>query len=108
LAAQGLARELVPVRRPVCDGLMSAFLSYSIVGLVSGCIYALTATGLVVTYTTSGVFNFAHGAIGMIAAFSYWQLSDPVQGWGLPTPIALILVLGVFAPLLGATIDRVL
>ena len=33
---------------------MDALLSFTIVGLVSGCIYALTALGLVVTYTTSG------------------------------------------------------
>ncbi|HUR15071.1 MAG TPA: ABC transporter permease, partial [Mycobacteriales bacterium] len=84
---------------------MSAFLSYSIVGLVSGCIYALTATGLVVTYTTSGIFNFAHGAIGMMAAFSYWQLT---VAWGWPAWVALPGVLLVGAPLTGALVERVL
>ena len=33
-----------------------------ILGLVSASIYAVAASGLVVTYTTSGIFNFAHGA----------------------------------------------
>ena len=84
---------------------MSSFLTYSVIGIVVGCIYALTATGLVVTYTTSGVFNFAHGAIGMIAAFSYWQLT---VGWGVPPVLALIVVLLVGAPLFGALIERVL
>lgn len=84
---------------------MSAFLSFTVVGLVAGCIYALTASGLVVTYTTSGVFNFAHGAIGMIAAFAYWELSVN-QHW--PTPLAVIVVLFVLAPLMGAIIERVL
>jgi branched-chain amino acid transport system permease protein len=84
---------------------MSALLSYSIVGLVTGCIYALTATGLVVTYTTSGVFNFAHGAIGMVAAFSYWQLT---VGWGWSPWVALPAVLLVGAPVLGAAVERVL
>jgi branched-chain amino acid transport system permease protein len=84
---------------------MSAFLSYSIIGLVTGCIYALTATGLVVTYTTSGIFNFAHGAIGMIAAFSYWQLT---VAWGWPVWLALPAVLLVGAPLFGAIVERVL
>jgi branched-chain amino acid transport system permease protein len=84
---------------------MSAFLSYSIVGLVTGCIYALTATGLVVTYTTSGIFNFAHGAIGMMAAFSYWQLTI---GWGWSPWIALPLVLLVGAPVFGGVVERVL
>ena len=80
-------------------------LSLTIVGLATGCIYALTASGLVVTYTTSGVFNFAHGAIGMVMAFAYWELT--VQDhW--PQWLALIVVLGVFAPLLGIFIERVL
>ena len=74
-------------------------------GLVVGCIYALTATGLVVTYTTSGIFNFAHGAVGMIGAFTYWQLN---QDWGWPAPLALVVVLGVLAPLFGALVERVL
>jgi branched-chain amino acid transport system permease protein len=84
---------------------MSAFLSFTVVGLVAGCIYALTASGLVVTYTTSGVFNFAHGAIGMIAAFAYWELAVN-QGW--PAWAAVIVVLLILAPLMGAVIERVL
>ena len=84
---------------------MTTFLALTTLGIVVGCIYALTATGLVVTYTTSGIFNFAHGAIGMIGAFSYWQLS---VGWGWPAWIALPAVLLVEAPLLGAGIEAVL
>jgi branched-chain amino acid transport system permease protein len=84
---------------------MTTFLALTLVGLVIGCIYALTACGLVVTYTTSGVFNFAHGAIGMLAAFTYWQLT---VDWGMPVPVAFLLVLGVLAPLLGAGIERLL
>jgi branched-chain amino acid transport system permease protein len=84
---------------------VTTFLALSLTGLVVGCIYALTACGLVVTYTTSGVFNFAHGAIGMVAAFSYWQLS---VGWGWPAPLAFVVVLLVLAPLFGALVERVL
>lgn len=84
---------------------MTAFLAFSVLGLVVGCIYALTATGLVVTYTTSGIFNFAHGAVGMIGAFTYWQFS---VAWGVPQVIALPLVLLVLAPLFGAFVERVL
>ena len=64
---------------------MDQFLALTVVGIVAGCIYALTATGLVVTYTTSGIFNFAHGALGMVAAFAYWELS---VNQGLPQPVA--------------------
>ena len=39
-----------------------------IFGLITGAVYAIAATGLVVTYSTSGIFNFAHGALGMFCA----------------------------------------
>jgi branched-chain amino acid transport system permease protein len=80
-------------------------LQLTIVGLVTGCVYALSATGLVVTYTTSGIFNFAHGAIGMLGAFTYWQLT---VSWGWPPLLALVVVLFVLAPLFGAGIERAL
>ncbi len=32
-------------------------------------IYAMSASGLVVVYTTTGIFNFAQGAIGMFLAY---------------------------------------
>lgn len=87
------------------DPPVTTFLAFTTIGLVTGCIYALTATGLVVTYTTSGIFNFAHGAIGMLAAFTYWQLSVP---WGWPVPLALAAVLLVLAPLFGVLVERLL
>jgi branched-chain amino acid transport system permease protein len=84
---------------------MATILALLVLGVVYGCIYAMTATGLVVTYTTSGIFNFAHGAIGMVGAFTYWQLT---VGWGWHPLIALPAVLLVGAPLFGAIIERVL
>jgi len=57
-----------------------------------------------VTYNTTGVFNMAHGAMGMVLAYLFWQLW---QGWGLPAPASLALVLLVGAPLLGALVERV-
>jgi branched-chain amino acid transport system permease protein len=84
---------------------MSEFLSLTVAGIATyGCVYALTAMGLVVTYTTSGIFNFAQGAIGMIGAFVYWQFS---QSWGWPSWVALVAVVLVIAPLLGAVLERV-
>jgi len=84
---------------------MDQLLPFTIAGLVTGSIYAVSASGLVVTYTTSGIFNFAHGAIGMFAAFTYWELRVD-QEW--PAPLALFVVLLVMAPLMGALIERVL
>jgi branched-chain amino acid transport system permease protein len=84
---------------------VDTFLALGVAGLVMGCVYALTACGLVVTYTTSGVFNVAHGAVGMVGAFAYWEL---VVARGLPVLPSLALVVLVLAPLLGAAVERLL
>ena len=83
---------------------MDKFLTFTVVGLSTAAIYAVIASGLVLTYTTTGVFNFAHGAIGMLAAFTYWQLR---VGWHWATPAALALVLFVLAPLFGVLLEAV-
>jgi branched-chain amino acid transport system permease protein len=81
---------------------VTEFLSYTILGLVTASVYAVTSSGLVLTYTTSGIFNFAYGAIGMMGAFAYWQLMQ----WGIPTFVAIVLVLLVVAPLFGIALDK--
>jgi branched-chain amino acid transport system permease protein len=80
-------------------------LTFTLIGLVTGALYAVAASGLVLTYTTSGIFNFAHGAFGMFAAFLYWQFA---VGWGWPEPVAVFVVLFVMAPLFGAAVERVI
>lgn len=82
---------------------MSEFFSLLIAGIVTGSIYAVSASGLVVTYNTTGIFNFAHGAIGMMLAYFFWQLW---QGWGLNVIVSLVIVLLVVAPLAGAVLER--
>src|ERR1700754_875242 len=82
---------------------MHEFLVFSISGLTTAGIYAITASGLTLTYVTTGVFNVAHGATGMIAAFAYWQLRFD---WGWPAPVALLVCVLGLAPLLGLVIER--
>ena len=77
---------------------MQTFFNIVINGLVIGAVYAIAASGLVVTYSTSGIFNFAHGALGMFCAFAYWEVRVD-QGW--PALLALAFILLVVAPLLG-------
>ncbi len=84
---------------------MDKFLIFTIAGLSTAAIYAIAASGLVVTYTTSGVFNFAHGAFSMMAAFTFWQVHI---GWGVPLVPAVILVVFVIGPLFGAVVERVI
>jgi branched-chain amino acid transport system permease protein len=83
---------------------MSEFIQYTVFGVMLGAGYAIAATGLVVTYTTSGVFNFAQGAVGMVAAFCYWEL---VVANGLPVLVALLIVLVLGATLAGGLVERV-
>jgi branched-chain amino acid transport system permease protein len=66
-------------------------------------VYALAAAGLVLTYRTSRVFNFAHGAVGMFSAYLFYQATEV---WGMPVvPAALLVVVGM-APALGVLLDR--
>lgn len=83
---------------------MSALLSFTILGIFTGAAYAIAASGLVLTYTTTRVFNIAHGAFGMVLAFTYWDFSQRQQ---LPVWLSLGLVLLVVAPLIGWFVQRV-
>ena len=89
-------------RRAEGERIVNEFVSFVVAGIVTGSIYAVTASGLVVTYNATGVFNFAHGAVGMFLAYLYWQFW---QGWGWNPVLSLVLVLLVVAPLF-ALVDR--
>jgi branched-chain amino acid transport system permease protein len=78
------------------------FIVFTIGGLAAAGIYAITASGLTLTYTTTGIFNWAHGAIGMVCAFAYWQMSI---GWGWPTLVSILVCLFVLAPAIGIVIE---
>jgi len=73
-------------------------LGYVIAGLVLGAIYAAAAAGLVVTYVSAGVINFAFGSMAfVIARFYYWLVVT--LGWS--TLPAAILALLLVSPVLG-------
>ncbi|MFB7149399.1 ABC transporter permease subunit [Streptomyces virginiae] len=74
-------------------------------GLVSGALYALLATGLVLSYSASGLFNFAHGATAYLCALTFYELHS---GLGWPAVPAALLVVFVFAPGLGWGLDRLM
>lgn len=76
----------------------------AITAIVTGSLYALAAMGLVLTYRASGVFNFAHGAMGMFIAYCYWQVQAE---WDVPVLLALFVALAVAAPLVGVLAERV-
>ena len=81
---------------------MHEFIIFTIGGLATAGIYAITASGLTLTYATTGIFNWSHGAIGMMAAFAYWQMR---VGWGWPALVSILICLVVLAPLLGLVLE---
>jgi len=82
---------------------MQQFLIFTAAGLSSAGIYAISASGLTLKYTTTGVFDWAHGGMGMLAAFAFWQFRF---AWGWPAPIAFAVVVFVMAPLCGIALQR--
>ena len=76
-------------------------LQYVLIGLELGSIYAIASAGLVVTFVSTGVLNFAFGSMAyVVARFYYWLNSQH----GLSTTSAGLLALLVFAPLLGVVL----
>jgi sulfate-transporting ATPase len=73
-------------------------LRFALLGLGLGALYALASQGLLVIYRGSGVLNFAHGAIGMVGAYLYWEMKIK---HGLPSPVAWIIAVSACA-LIGA------
>jgi len=83
----------------------SSIAGFVITGIALGSIYGVAAQGLVVTYATSGVFNFAQGAIGMFLAFVYWEFRVDI---GLPAIVGILLTVLVAAPVMGILIERLI
>lgn len=84
---------------------MELFVATTVFGLYIGSAYAIAASGLVLTYATTRVFNLAHGATSMVMAFLYWQLRVDA---GLPTWLAVAIVVLLIAPLVGLALERVM
>jgi ABC-type branched-subunit amino acid transport system permease subunit len=67
-------------------------LPFVVTGLSTGSVFALAAMGLVLTYKTSGVFSFAHGAQAALGAYIMWDLWER-EGWPWPIAAAAAIVL---------------
>ncbi len=81
---------------------MADILPFIVIGLTVGSVYGLAATGLVLTYKTSGIFNFAYGALASVSVFVFYELVD-VHGW--PWPIAGVLCVFVLGPVMGILLE---
>lgn len=89
---------------------MHTFLLYFVTGLVTGAVYGLAATGLVLTYKTTGIFNFAYGSIAAMGVFVfYWLNVDEKLPWGLAAAIVVLVVApieGLLLELLGRILEN--
>ena len=82
---------------------MSDLLGYVIRGIPFGCVFALVAMGLVLTYKTSGVFNLAFAAQAFASAAVYYELRVDHEWPNVP---AFLVAVVVVAPLLGLILER--
>lgn len=81
-------------------------LRFAVLGLATGAIYGLLSQGLVVIYRGSGVLNFAHGAMALLGAYTYYELTVR-QGWSTVTAaVAAMLVCGVVGALIHLVVLR--
>src|SRR5712671_3318666 len=55
---------------------MDQHLVFLLLGLANGAVFASLALGLVVTYRSSGVVNFATGAMALLTAYVYAFLRE--------------------------------
>lgn len=78
-------------------------LTFIVIGLVTGSVYSVAALGLVVTYRTSGIFNFGHGAIAAAAAYVFYELHVL---HGLPWPLVLAVTVLGFGAVAGLVMER--
>ncbi|HLN16321.1 MAG TPA: ATP-binding cassette domain-containing protein [Acidimicrobiales bacterium] len=81
---------------------MQYFLPFVVIGLTTGSVYALAATGLVLTYKTSRIFNFALGAIATLCVYLFYALVFRVH---VPWPLAAVLAVVAIGPALGVAFE---
>ncbi|RTL61736.1 MAG: branched-chain amino acid ABC transporter permease [Hyphomicrobiales bacterium] len=77
------------------------FLEILIGGLLSGVLYSLVALGFVLIFKASGVFNFAQGAMVLLAGLALVRSLDFLVARGIPMPVAILMGL-MFAGLVMA------
>ncbi len=82
---------------------MKTYLPFIVAGLTNGSIYGMAAVGLVLTYKTSGIFNFAHGAQAAMAAYLLFEFRDRM---GMPWPLAGLLSLLLAGVVAGLILER--
>jgi ABC-type branched-subunit amino acid transport system ATPase component/branched-subunit amino acid ABC-type transport system permease component len=79
-------------------------LPFIIAGIVTGSVYGLAGVGLVLTYKTSGIFNFAQGALATVAAYLFYFLN---VDHGVAWPIAALISVVVLGAAMGIGFESI-
>jgi branched-chain amino acid transport system permease protein len=69
-------------------------------GIISGCLYAMGAIGIVLIYKSSNVVNFAHGNLAGLAAFLVFGFTAgtfTTMAWGPAVLLTLVIMVAVMA-----------
>ena len=85
---------------------MAEVLTFVLLGLGAGSAYAIAGVGLVQIYRASGVINFAHGGIALLAAAVYAQLSSDWDWPWIPAFIAGLVVAVISGALIQLLVMR--
>ena len=88
---------------------MGPFLEILIGGLLSGVLYSLVALGFVLIYKASGVFNFAQGAMVLLAGLALVRALDLFVAQGVPFWLSVLMALlfaGVVMAITAWLIER--
>jgi branched-chain amino acid transport system permease protein len=79
---------------------MNDFIGLVWAGMVSGCLYAMGAIGIVLIYKSSNVVNFAHGNLAGLAAFLVYGFTAGIfaqMAWALAVLLTLAIMVAVMA-----------
>jgi branched-subunit amino acid ABC-type transport system permease component len=72
-------------------------MQFAVLGLGLGAVYILLAQGVVAVYRGSGIINFAHGALAMVAGHLFTSLCG-THGWPtVPAGVAAVATAGALA-----------
>lgn len=81
---------------------LESWAPFIVIGLATGSVFGLAGIGLVLTFKTTGVFNFAHGGIAAAAAYVFYDLHHEA---GLPWPLALLISVVAFGVVVGVFLE---
>jgi ABC-type branched-subunit amino acid transport system ATPase component/branched-subunit amino acid ABC-type transport system permease component len=84
--------------------MLKDLLPFIITGLLTGTVYGLLSTGLVLTFKTSGIFNFGQGALGTAGALLFYALS---VSHGLDWKVGFLIAVFVLGPIMGLVMELV-